>query len=317
MKKINLFKSLALLGVVALTSVCVVETVLLMNDKKSDETDTKFDISTLDQYIINEYLSSDNPNPDELLQLIKNIGISPTIGGTNVMLDNINDLVVVEGSVANMSFILTTRNNSTTYEANKYATIYFSTGTPIVLSNIITTTPDLFLDKYVDETTTKANILINLKNQYPSLNINDLVVNNVTNLNDEVSNAQVSARTGSMLYAGAVNVTYYTSGAAVLTYAQTTLVPGNSNVLPTFTFKGESVTPTYTCSTAVAPITFTAATGAFAYATGTEFNGGLYQVKASYTDGVNIFVAYANVFAQPNKINFGQTFRFSAENKTG
>jgi hypothetical protein len=226
--------------------------------------------------------------------------VKPLSSSGNVKLADINDLIVVEGSIVNKSFILASRNNSTAYEPDKNATIYFSTGETQQLSSIITTTPDLFLDKYVDETTTKANILINLKNQYPSLNINDLIVNNVTNLNDEVSNAQVSARTGSMLYAGTINVTYYTSGAAVLTYAQTTLVSGNSNVLPTFTFKGTSVTPIYTCTTAVTPITFTAATGAFAYATGVKFNGGLYQVKSSYTDGVNIFVAYANVFAQPN-----------------
>jgi hypothetical protein len=317
MRKIGLFKSLILLGAAGLTSICVAETVLLMKDKKDSETDAKFDISTLNNYIIDCQLNSDNPTANELLQLIKNNGVKPLSSSGNVKLDDINDLIIVEGSIINKSFILATCNNSVTYEADKNATIYFSTGTLIQLSDIVTVTPDLFLDKYVDEATTNANILINLKNQYPSLNINDLVVNNINNLNDEISNAQVSARIGSMLYAGAVNVTYYTSGAAVLNYAQTTLVPGNVNILPTFTFKGTAAVPVYTCSTAIAPITFTTSNGAFAYAIGTEFNGGLYQVKASYTTGGNTFIAYANVFAQPNRINFGQTFRFSGENKTG
>ncbi|MDR2829418.1 MAG: hypothetical protein LBV48_02385, partial [Mycoplasmataceae bacterium] len=180
MKKISLLKGLTLFGAVVLASTCVAETVLLLKDKKNSETDTKFDISTLNNYIIDyQFNSKTLPHPDDLLPLLQNAGVQPIGGGTNVTLQDINDLIIPEDDIGSNSFILATRDNSVTYEANKHATIYFSTGTLTELSSIIATTPDLFLDKYVDETTTKANILTNLKNQYPSLNINDLVVGGI------------------------------------------------------------------------------------------------------------------------------------------
>jgi hypothetical protein len=305
MNKISLFKSLALLGVVTLTSICVIETISLL--KVQNDTNTKFDISTLNNYIIDGQLNSNNPTTDELLQLIKTNGVKPLSSSGNIKLTDINDLIIIECDSVNKSFILTACNNSTVYEANKNATIYFSTGTLVQLSSIITTTPDLFLDHYVDDEITKANILINLKNQFPSLNINDLVVSNINSLDDERYTAEVATRNGSILYAGAVNVTYYTSGAAVLTYANPTIISGDNNVLPTFTFKNSTVSSSdvsYTCSpSAVAPISFTNASGAFSYASNTYYAGKLFQVKASYTTGGNTFIAYANVLALPYSLD--------------
>jgi hypothetical protein len=299
MKKIILLKSLAILGVVTLTSVCITETVLLFK-KNSDE--AKIDISTLTgQMIDREQVGDVTPSADELLNLLKDAGVRPISGGTVFKLPDIDDVRVVDGSIQNNSFQITSVPNSTVYEANKTATIYLNIPAKTQLSSIITSTPDLFLDKYENEEITKAQILKNLQTRYIGLNINHLEVTNVVQYgNDQINTADIVAKNGSELYAGLAAVTYYTSGAAIVTYAKTTLAPGDVNILPTFTFAGATQTATYTCTTVAAPITFTSSTGAFAYATGVNFNGGLYQVKASYTSGGLNFIAYANIFAQPN-----------------
>jgi hypothetical protein len=298
MKKISLLKSLALLGAVGLTSVCVAETVILLRDTKNN--DEMIDISVFNNYHI-DALFDKIPQETELLNLIHNVGIISDSGNSNQKFNDINDLTIVTGSLQNNSFILASRPNSTQYIADKTATIYFAFNTPNNLSGIISSNVNLTLDKYESDEITKSYILKNLQTQYIGLNINHLNVTNITHYGDETLNsATIEAKNNSILYTGAVNVTYYTSGAAVLTYAKTTLVPGDNNVLPTFTFKGVSAAPQYTCTqTPVSPITFTYSSGAFSYATGAKFNGGLYQVKASYTPIAEgpTYITFTNIFA--------------------
>jgi hypothetical protein len=304
MKKISLLKSLAILGAVALTSVCVVETALLLHKNTGgSENDALIDISIYHDYVINE-TTYDGIHDYELLDKIKTVGIVPLSGGTVVNLTNIADLVVVPETITQNSFMVASVPNSTIYAAGKNVTIYIHNDTPTQLSSVITATPDLFLDKYESEDKTKAYILKSLQSQYLGLSINDLEVRNIENYDDTLYGATVAAKTGSLLYAGTVSITYYVSGAAVLTYAKTTLVPGDTNILPTFTFKGATQTPAYTCANVVTPVTFTTGTGAFGYATGVNFGGALYQVKASYTPVVGgpTFIAYAYMFAQPYAI---------------
>jgi hypothetical protein len=235
MKKISLFKSLAILGAVTLTSVCVTETVLLIHKNNTPQNDALIDISTYQNYSI------DVP-PEEiygafdavqLLDVVSGAGIVPLSGGTKVILTNISDLQI--STITPTSFILASINNSAVYMPNKFVTIYIITGTPISLNSIITSVPDLFLDKYEDDEITKATILKNLQTQYPSLNINQLEVNTLTDLGGTMYSANVVAKNHSVLYSGEIAVTYYVSGAAVLTYANPTLVSGDVNKLPTFT----------------------------------------------------------------------------------
>jgi hypothetical protein len=299
MKKISLFKSLAILGAVTLTSVCATETVLLFLKNSND---AKIDISTLNGQILDRIqVGNVLPQEQELLNLLKDAGVRPLSGGQPFKLTNISDILIVSGSIQNNSFQIVSVPNSITYEANKTATIYLNIPSKTQLSSIITSTPDLYLDKYENETVTKAQILKDLQTRYIGLNINHLEVINIVHHGDnEINTADVVAKNGSELYVGLAAVTYYTSGAAVVTYDKTTLVPGDANILPTFTFAGVTQTATYTCTNVVAPITFSTGTGAFAYGNSVDFNGGLYQVKASYSSGGMNFVAYTFMFAQAN-----------------
>jgi hypothetical protein len=302
MKKISILKSLALLSILTLTGVCVTETVLLLKKNQKNSNETKIDISNLTgQMLDREQVSDIVPPTEELLDLLKEVGVRPISGGTAFKLTNIADIRIVTGSIQNNSFQITSVPNSTIYESNKIATIYLNIRAKTQLSSIITSVPDLFLDKYENEDVTKAQILKNLQNIYVGLNINELEVTNIVHKgSNEMNTADIVVKHGSALYLGNASVVYYTSGAAIVTYAKTTLVPGDANVLPTFTFAGVTQTATYTCANVVQPITFNSVNGAFGYDNSVDFDGGLYRIKASYSYGGFNFVAYTNIFAQSN-----------------
>jgi hypothetical protein len=228
--------------------------------------------------------------------MLKEYGIksSPTSSDEPITFDNINDLVVV-GAVSNNSFIITCANNSSTYISSKTATISYITPTSQNLTNIITSAPKIYLDeKYEDEELTKSYILTNLQTQYPTLNINQL---NCT-INNE-KDIIISSKPNSMLYSGSIGGTYYTSGSVILTYSKNTLSSGDTNVAPTFKYHGETISTGVTYSTTYAsPITFSA-TGIFGYTSGIAFVGAAYVVSATYVNGIDTFVAYATLVAQP------------------
>jgi hypothetical protein len=60
MNKISLLKSLALLGAVGLTSVCVVETALLIHKNSNPQVGNPIDLSVYDGYTLAEEIKYDS-----------------------------------------------------------------------------------------------------------------------------------------------------------------------------------------------------------------------------------------------------------------
>jgi glycogen debranching enzyme len=175
MKKISLLKSLALLGAVGLTSVCVVETTLLLHKNSDPQVGDTIDLSVYDGYTLAKEIKYDNaPSNEEIKILLKDTGIQLNTEAAHKF-DNINDLdVVVDGTTK--TFSVTAKTNSPDYVGNSNAMIHYATPTKTNIASVINNTIVYLDDKFEDETLTKANILNSLKTSNPTLNINQLNV---------------------------------------------------------------------------------------------------------------------------------------------
>jgi hypothetical protein len=180
MKKISLLKSLALFGAVGLTSVCVVETALLMHKNSGQPDDQQvgdvINLSAYDGYTLAGILQNDYaPSSDEIIKLLKNTGIQLTTE-TPFKFNNINDLdVLVDGTTRTFSVIA--KSNSPDYVDGSNANIHYATPTKTNIASVIGNSPVAYIDdKFEDETLTKTNVLNSLKSSNPGLNINQLDV---------------------------------------------------------------------------------------------------------------------------------------------
>jgi hypothetical protein len=178
MKKISLFKSLALLGAVCLTSVCVVETALLMH-KNSDQPGVPQvgDVINLNAYngytLAHTIENYGDVNSYEIQDFLRNDGIHLN-AETPIKLSNTNDLEVFVGDGI---FYITAISNSPTYVAGSSAEIYYPTPSKTNIVSILGNNPVAYIDdKFEDEELTKSNVLNSLKTSYPTLNINHLSV---------------------------------------------------------------------------------------------------------------------------------------------
>jgi hypothetical protein len=182
MKKISLLKGLALLGAVGLTSICVIETALLINKKSGPEIDTAgsqtgdvINLNTYSGYTLAEEIKYDvEPLESEIKGFLQNNGIQLTTEEP-FKFTNINDLdVVVDSSTKTFSVIA--KNNSPDYVGQSTALIHYATPTKTNIASIINNTVIYLDDKFEDEELTKSNILTSLKNSNPALNINHLAL---------------------------------------------------------------------------------------------------------------------------------------------
>jgi hypothetical protein len=180
MKKISLFKSLALFGAVGLTSVCVVETALLMHKNSGQPGDPQvgdaINLSTYNNYILAVNIEYDEaPSNEEIRNLLKKDGIRMN-SETPIKFTNIEDLLVTVNGI-DKTFSVSTCNNSPDYVEGSSAIMHYVTPTKTNITSIIGNDPTVYLDdKFEDETLTKTNVLNSLKSSYPSLNINQLNV---------------------------------------------------------------------------------------------------------------------------------------------
>jgi hypothetical protein len=308
MKKISLLKSLALFGAVGLTSVCVVETALLMNKNSGQPGDPQvgdaINLNTYNNYILAVNIEYDEaPSNEEIKILLKNTGIQLNTEAAHKF-DNINDLdVVVDGTTK--TFSVTAKTNSPDYVGNSSAIIHYATPAKTNIASVINNTIVYLDDKFEDETLTKANVLNSLKASNPTLNINQLDVTWNEAYGREGS-AVVSAKQNSPLYIGnPIGVTYNTSGAVVMTLDKNVIKQGETTT-PTFKYKGNVASGvTYSCSAPSTNFSFDTTTGALIYSPGSspDFTGAAYSINASYVTGGNTYVASQIVFAQPNLQN--------------
>jgi hypothetical protein len=176
MKKISLLKSLALLGAVGLTSVCVAETALLIHKNSNPQVGDAIDLSTYNNYILAVNIEYDDaPSNEEIRNLLKKEGIQLN-SETPIKFTNIEDLLVTVNG-ADKTFSVSTCNNSPDYVEGSSAIMHYVTPTKTNISSIIGNNPIVYLDdRFEDETLTKKNILNSLQSSYPALNINQLNV---------------------------------------------------------------------------------------------------------------------------------------------
>jgi hypothetical protein len=306
MKKISLLKSLALLGAVGLTSVCVVETALLLNKNITPQTDNAINLNAYNNYTLAHVIENpDNLKNAEIQILLKENGIQFNTE-TPIKFSNINDLSVVVDTNTK-TFSITACDNSPTYVGGSNALIHYATPTKTDIVTIIGDNAVVYLDdKFEDVTLTKKNILSSLQNQYPTLNINQLNVS-WNEAYGQNGNAMVSVKDGSPLYSGnGIGVTYNTSGSISMALDKNVIKQGES-ATPTFKYHGDIATGTnlsYTClaSTLTTNFNFSTATGILTYINGNtpDFNGGAYVITASYTLAGNTYTASQIIFAQSN-----------------
>jgi hypothetical protein len=180
MKKISLLKSLALFGVVGLTSVCVIETALLMH-KNSDqpgdpEVGDAINLSVYNEYVLAHVIDNiGDPKNGEIEDFLSNDGIH-LLSEEPIKFSNTNDLQVTIHPETK-TFSISARDNSPTYVGGSSALIHYAVSEPTNIESIIGNSPEVYLDdKFEDETLTKTNVLNSLKSSNPALNINQLDV---------------------------------------------------------------------------------------------------------------------------------------------
>jgi hypothetical protein len=176
MKKISLLKSLALLGAVGVTSVCVVETALLLHKNFDSQVGDTINLSAYNGYTLAGIIQNDDaPSNGEITKLLENNGIQLTTEEP-FKFNNINDLDVIVDGITK-TFSVTAKNNSPDYVGGSNAIIHYATPTKTDIISLIGSNPIVYLDdKFEDETLTKANILNSLHNINSTLNINQLNV---------------------------------------------------------------------------------------------------------------------------------------------
>jgi hypothetical protein len=300
MKKISLVKSLALLGAVGLTSVCVVETALLLHKNSEPQISDTIDLSAYDGYTLAHVIeNASDPDMNEIALFLKNYGIQLT-DEAPTKFNNINDLEVNVYS-ATKTFSVTAKTNSPDYVGSSSAIIHYATPDKTDIATIIDNNTKIYIDnKYEDENITKSKILNSLSETYSNLNINQLSVNIIGGYATSYD-ISIQAKTNSLLYIGAVNASYETSGAVTFSYNTNTLLPGNT-ATPTFKYHQNIVTATYIINATIsAPLTWNQTAGTLIYSSvGIDFAGGAYEVTATYTLDTNTYIARQLIYVPTN-----------------
>jgi hypothetical protein len=149
MKKINLLKSLAILGAVTLTSVCVAETALLLHKNIGPENSDPINLADYNGYtLVSELVGIYNPSEIEIKELLVKDGIkSNPSSQTIIKLSDKEDINInIDG--AHQQFIVTAVGNSGTYVSNSQATISYALPETVELSSIIGSTPTAYIDEH-------------------------------------------------------------------------------------------------------------------------------------------------------------------------
>jgi hypothetical protein len=260
MKKISLLKSLAILGAVTLTSVCVVETALLIHKNIGLENGDLINLNTYDSYTLAETLDYAPANDIEAIRLIVNDGIKNGPSGQVVHPITDKEDIDVTISTDTQQILVFAKNNSATYVQGSHATISYGLQAKQTLASIVgSDSISAYMDDKYDDDFTKAYILKSLQSQYPALNINHLDVAITSYAQENEGSAVVSVKSGSNLYDGSnAAVTYYTSGSVSMTLDKYLIKPGDT---ATASFKFHNTTPstglTYTMPVAAQTGTFT------------------------------------------------------------
>jgi hypothetical protein len=138
MKKISLLKSLAILGAVALTSVCVIETALLLHKNISPENSDLINLNSYNGYTLTGTLDGTvTPNSDMFKVLLKEKGIKsvPSADSIHPIQDILDIDIIVDAE--NKQFTVSPILNSKSYVAGTSATISYAFETPVNLSSIL------------------------------------------------------------------------------------------------------------------------------------------------------------------------------------
>jgi hypothetical protein len=263
MKKISLFKSLAILGAVTLTSVCVTETVLLLHNNNNNNNSVPdnselVNLNTYNNYTLAVTLDNAPATEIEAIDLLIREGIkhSPSEQTVYPFTDKEDINVTFDAT----HIFVSAKNNSSSYVQGSYASISYATPTKQTLASIFGSNPIIaYMDDKYDDDFTKAYILKSLQSQYSTLNINHLDVELVGYSQVNEGTATISVKTGSNLYEGSnAAVTYYTSGSAIMTMDKYLIKPGDI-ATPTFKFRNvnQTSTVTYTMPVAAQSGTFT------------------------------------------------------------
>jgi hypothetical protein len=132
-----------------------------------------------------------------------------------------------------------------------------------------------------------------LKVQYPTLDVNELYID-MSNFNQDNKSAVVRTNYDSLAYAQktATIIAGYTK-AVDFTYTNPTLTQANyTSGNAVYKYKGGAALTTGVAYTSVgtiaAPVVLDAANGNVTLTTNTYFAGGMYTIKATYTDVNNI-----------------------------
>jgi hypothetical protein len=304
MKKINLLKSLVILGAVSLTSVCVVETALLIHKNSGPENSDPVNLNLYNNYTLAVRLTGIyDPSDAEIKDSLVKDGIKYGPSGNVIHpITDKNDINVIVDSLHHQ-FIVSAVPNSTSYVADSSAIISYALPEPVELSSIIGTEPVAYVDDSYDQEVTKANVLKSLQTQYEGLNINHL---NVTlNGYADRGEATITPKTNSELYNGnGVGATYFTSGSVSMTADKYVIAGVTSNNTATFTFnfRGAAASGVVYTATSLPSGILTLSSNVLTYntASATDFLGGAYAIQGSYTFESNTYISRVVVFAQPN-----------------
>jgi hypothetical protein len=259
MKKISLLKSLTILGAVALTSVCIIETALLIHKNIGPENGDLINLNTYDSYTLAETLDH-TPQDLEAIDYLVNAGIKSGPSGQVVHPITDKEDISVTILPTTRQILVQAKNNSEIYVQGSYATISYALPTKQTLESIIGSGAIYaYMDDKYDDAFTKASILKSLSQQYPTLNINHLDAAITSYAKENEGTAVVSIKSGSNLYEGSnAAVTYYTSGSVVMTMDKYLIKPGDT---ATASFKFHNAAPStglvYTMPVAAQTGTFT------------------------------------------------------------
>jgi hypothetical protein len=306
MKKISLLKILSVMGAVTLTSVCVVETTLLLhkNDGVSPQDAELIDLAQYNTYTLATPLETlSTPDADTFKVMLRN-GIKN--GPSGEVITPISDILDIDVTVHGEShqFLVTAKNNSAIYKQGSSALISYALPVPVALTSITgTATPNAYIEDKYEQEFTKANLLKSLASQYPGLNINHLDIAFEDGYKTQ-GTAIITAKPNSTLYsdANALTATYYTSASVTMT-ANTYVISSGTSATVTFSYRGTNNPSGVTYSSTALPSgIITLSGGVLSYAGGNvgDFNGGAYEITGSYTTGGNTYIAKCVIFAQPN-----------------